>query len=117
MGLKGIFDILHQTVNHDVQASSANAPVSSDPMDQPVRTLELIASLSISSGDLQPVPLSRSGWRPDHICVARVDLPPACFTAGRKSYPWHGHGVLAAAHDLYQRDGFRQSHLSLEYPK
>ncbi len=63
VGLKGIFDILHQTVNHDVQASSANAPVSTDPVDQPVRTLELIASLSISLGlfNLFPFPALDGG--------------------------------------------------------
>jgi regulator of sigma E protease len=62
VGLKGIYDILQQTVSHDVQAS-ANAPVSTDPIDQPVRTLELIASLSISLGifNLFPFPALDGG--------------------------------------------------------
>ncbi len=62
VGLKGIYDILHQTVNHDVQAS-ASAPASTDPIDQPVRTLELIASLSISLGifNLFPFPALDGG--------------------------------------------------------
>jgi regulator of sigma E protease len=63
VGLKGIYDILQQTVNHDVQASASNAPVSTDPIDQPVRTLELIASLSISLGifNLFPFPALDGG--------------------------------------------------------
>jgi len=63
IGLKGIYDILEQTVSHDVEASSAAAPVSTDPVDQPVRTLELIASLSISLGifNLFPFPALDGG--------------------------------------------------------
>lgn len=62
VGLKGIYDILHQTVSHDVQAS-ATAPAAMDPSDQPVRTLELIASLSISLGifNLFPFPALDGG--------------------------------------------------------
>jgi len=62
VGLKGIYDILQQTVSHDVQASAA-APASTDPVDQPVRTLELIASLSISLGvfNLFPFPALDGG--------------------------------------------------------
>ena len=62
VGLKGIYDIMHQTVSHDVQASAAPA-ASSDPVDQPVRTLELIASLSISLGlfNLFPFPALDGG--------------------------------------------------------
>ena len=68
IGLKGIFDILGQSVSHDVQASNNNdgnnAPVpSTDPIDQPVRTLELIASLTISLGvfNLFPFPALDGG--------------------------------------------------------
>jgi regulator of sigma E protease len=66
IGLKGIFDILGQSVSHDVQASNNdnNAPVPSrDPIDQPVRTLELIASLTISLGvfNLFPFPALDGG--------------------------------------------------------
>jgi regulator of sigma E protease len=62
IGLKGIFDVLQQTVSRDVEASTA-APTSTDPMDQPVRTLELIASLSISLGlfNLFPFPALDGG--------------------------------------------------------
>jgi regulator of sigma E protease len=62
VGLKGIYDILHQTVNHDVQASTT-APASTDPVDQPVQTLELLASLSISLGlfNLFPFPALDGG--------------------------------------------------------
>jgi regulator of sigma E protease len=62
VGLKGIYDILQQTVSHDVQASTT-APASTDPVDQPVRTLELIASLSISLGifNLFPFPALDGG--------------------------------------------------------
>ncbi len=62
VGLKGIYDIMQQTVSHDVQASSS-APASTDPIDQPVRTLELIASLSISLGlfNLFPFPALDGG--------------------------------------------------------
>src|SRR5215211_293131 len=68
IGLKGIFDILGQSVSHDVQASnnngSTNVPApASDPIDQPVRTLELIASLTISLGvfNLFPFPALDGG--------------------------------------------------------
>ena len=62
VGLKGIYDILHQTVNHDVQASETPAP-SSDPIDQPVQTLLLLASLTISLGifNLFPFPALDGG--------------------------------------------------------
>jgi regulator of sigma E protease len=62
VGLKGIYDILQQTVSHDVEASTT-APASADPIDQPVRTLELIASLSISLGlfNLFPFPALDGG--------------------------------------------------------
>jgi regulator of sigma E protease len=62
IGLKGIYDIFSQTVSHDVDAS-ASAPTSTDPIDQPVRTLELIASLSISLGvfNLFPFPALDGG--------------------------------------------------------
>src|SRR5512147_2559114 len=53
IGLKGIFDVFEQTVSHDVKASNnpesnsgGTAPVSSNPMDGPVRTLFVLASLS-----------------------------------------------------------------------
>jgi regulator of sigma E protease len=62
VGLKGIYDIFSQTVSHDVDASTT-APTSTDPIDQPVRTLELIASLSISLGifNLFPFPALDGG--------------------------------------------------------
>lgn len=63
VGLKGIYDILQQTVSHDVEATTTSAPASTDPTDQPVRTLELIASLSISLGlfNLFPFPALDGG--------------------------------------------------------
>ena len=67
IGLKGIFDILGQSVSHDVQASNENAanpqPATTAPIDQPVRTLELLASLTISLGvfNLFPFPALDGG--------------------------------------------------------
>ena len=63
IGLKGIFDVLQQTVSRDVEASATTAPASADPMDQPIRTLNLIASLSISLGlfNLFPFPALDGG--------------------------------------------------------
>jgi len=63
VGLKGIFDVLQQTVSRDVEASASAPAASTDPMDQPVRTLELIASLSISLGlfNLFPFPALDGG--------------------------------------------------------
>ena len=70
IGLKGIFDIFEQTVSHDVQASNnidnaggGTAPVTADPMDGPVRTLFVLASLSISLGvfNLLPFPALDGG--------------------------------------------------------
>jgi regulator of sigma E protease len=63
IGLKGIFDVLQQTVSRDVEASSTPAPASADPMDQPIQTLNLIAALSISLGlfNLFPFPALDGG--------------------------------------------------------
>lgn len=63
IGLKGIFDVLQQTVSRDVEATTTAPTSSTDPMDQPVRTLELIASLSISLGlfNLFPFPALDGG--------------------------------------------------------
>lgn len=63
IGLKGIFDVLQQTVSRDVEATTNAPAASTDPMDQPVRTLELIASLSISLGlfNLFPFPALDGG--------------------------------------------------------
>jgi regulator of sigma E protease len=66
IGLKGIYDIIGQTVSRDIEASantSASPAASTDPMDQPVRTLELIAALSISLGvfNLFPFPALDGG--------------------------------------------------------
>jgi regulator of sigma E protease len=62
VGLKGIYDIFSQTVSRDVDVSTS-APPSTDPLNQPVRTLELIASLSISLGvfNLFPFPALDGG--------------------------------------------------------
>ncbi len=61
VGLKGIYDILHQTVSHDVKASAA-APTSTDPFG-PYTTPLLIASISISLGlfNLFPFPALDGG--------------------------------------------------------
>ncbi len=66
IGLKGIYDIIGQTVSRDIEASanaSAGTAPSADPMDQPIRTLELIAALSISLGvfNLFPFPALDGG--------------------------------------------------------
>ena len=73
IGLKGIFDILGQSVSRDMEAASNNsapaantdgsAPVPTSPSDRPVRTLELLASLSISLGvfNLFPFPALDGG--------------------------------------------------------
>ena len=63
IGLKGIFDVLQQTVSRDVEATTTAPTSSPDPMNQPVRTLELIASLSISLGlfNLFPFPALDGG--------------------------------------------------------
>ena len=64
IGLKGIYDIIGQTVSHDVEATTnAGAPATTNPADQPVRTLELIAGLSISLGifNLFPFPALDGG--------------------------------------------------------
>lgn len=63
IGLKGIYDIMEQSVSHDVEAS-ASAPASqTNPLDAPIRTLNLIASLSISLGifNLFPFPALDGG--------------------------------------------------------
>jgi regulator of sigma E protease len=69
IGLKGIFDILEQSVARDMEATNnassgvGSAPVPTDPVDAPIRTLELLASLSISLGvfNLLPFPALDGG--------------------------------------------------------
>jgi len=63
IGLKGIYDVLQKSVSHDVQASSGPAPASTNPVDQPISTLELLASLTISLGvfNLFPFPALDGG--------------------------------------------------------
>jgi regulator of sigma E protease len=72
IGLKGIFDILGQSVSRDVQAvnnpapsttGSGSAATPASPVDRPIRTLELLASLSISLGvfNLFPFPALDGG--------------------------------------------------------
>ena len=63
IGLKGIYDVFSQTVSRDVDATTAAPAASTDPFDQPIRTLELIASLSISLGvfNLFPFPALDGG--------------------------------------------------------
>jgi regulator of sigma E protease len=64
IGLKGIFDIMRQSVTNDVEASrTPSTPAASGPLDKPVQTLFLIASLSISLGlfNLFPFPALDGG--------------------------------------------------------
>ena len=67
VGLKGIFDIMGQSVANDVETSRTNAaaPASaaSNPFNVPVQTLFIIASLSISLGifNLFPFPALDGG--------------------------------------------------------
>ena len=64
VGLKGIFDMMKQSVANDVEASNTpSTSTSSGPLDKPVQTLFLIASLSISLGiiNLFPFPALDGG--------------------------------------------------------
>ncbi len=56
IGLKGIFDIMEQSVSHDVEASASASAATTNPMNAPIRTLNLIAVLSISLGILNLFP-------------------------------------------------------------
>jgi regulator of sigma E protease len=63
IGLKGIYDIMEQSITHDVEASASAPASSTNPLDAPIRTLNLIASLSISLGifNLFPFPALDGG--------------------------------------------------------
>jgi regulator of sigma E protease len=64
VGLKGIFDILSQSVSNDVEASQAQpASAAPSPYNAPVQTLSIIAMLSISLGifNLFPFPALDGG--------------------------------------------------------
>jgi regulator of sigma E protease len=65
IGLKGIYDIMKQSVANDVQASQSSTATSSapSPYNRPVQTLFLIAALSISLGvfNLFPFPALDGG--------------------------------------------------------
>lgn len=65
IGLKGIFDIMSQSVSNDVEASQAQPPASSSAPNPnaPVQTLSIVALLSISLGifNLFPFPALDGG--------------------------------------------------------
>lgn len=64
VGLKGIFDIMSQSVSNDVEASQAQPAASTpSPYNAPVQTLSIIALLSISLGifNLFPFPALDGG--------------------------------------------------------
>jgi regulator of sigma E protease len=63
IGLKGIYDIMERSVSHDVGASASAPAASANPMEAPIRTLNLIAVLSISLGifNLFPFPALDGG--------------------------------------------------------
>jgi len=63
IGPIGIYRIFEQTVAQDIQSSQAASTPSSDPFDKPIRTLNLIASISISLGvfNLLPFPALDGG--------------------------------------------------------
>ena len=65
IGMKGIFDIMEQSVSSDVEAAQSNAASSApfNPFNQPVDTLFILASLSISLGvfNLFPFPALDGG--------------------------------------------------------
>jgi regulator of sigma E protease len=65
VGMKGIFDIMEQSVSNDVEVARTNATSTSasSPFNQPVQTLFILASLSISLGifNLFPFPALDGG--------------------------------------------------------
>ncbi len=63
VGLKGIFDIMEQSVSNDVEASAQPASSTPSPYNAPVQTLSIIALLSISLGifNLFPFPALDGG--------------------------------------------------------
>jgi regulator of sigma E protease len=65
VGLKGIFDIMERSVSNDVEVARTNtaSPAVSNPFNQPVQTLFILASLSISLGifNLFPFPALDGG--------------------------------------------------------
>lgn len=65
IGLKGIFDIMRRSISSDVESSQRNAASTSQPSPyaQPVQTLSLLVSLSISLGifNLFPFPALDGG--------------------------------------------------------
>jgi regulator of sigma E protease len=68
VGLKGIFDIMQQSVSNDVEASQSNTVTvtpsnAPNPYNKPVQTLSMIAMLSISLGifNLFPFPALDGG--------------------------------------------------------
>ena len=65
VGMKGIFDIMEQSVSNDVEVArtNTNTNTATDPFNQPVQTLFILASLSISLGvfNLFPFPALDGG--------------------------------------------------------
>ena len=56
IGPIGIYRIFEQTVAQDIRSSQAGSSASADPFDKPIRTLNLIASISISLGVFNILP-------------------------------------------------------------
>lgn len=63
VGPVGIFRIFEQTVSKDVQSVQSDTTASPDPLDKPINTLGVIASISISLGvfNLLPIPALDGG--------------------------------------------------------
>lgn len=66
IGLKGIYDIMEQSVSNDMEASSTPAPTTAEPVSNPfdkMMTLMIVASLSVSLGvfNLFPFPALDGG--------------------------------------------------------
>ncbi|HEY5728776.1 MAG TPA: M50 family metallopeptidase [Anaerolineales bacterium] len=63
IGLKGIFDIMGQSVSNDVEANRTRSTTTASPYNAPVETLSLIAILSLSLGifNLFPFPALDGG--------------------------------------------------------
>ncbi len=65
VGMKGIFDIMGQSVSNDVEVARTNTATggTNNPFNQPVQTLFILASLSISLGifNLFPFPALDGG--------------------------------------------------------
>jgi hypothetical protein len=101
VGLKGIFDIMEQSVSNDVEATQTQTTSSApSPYNAPCRRFPSSPPVH-QPGHLQSLPVPRAGRRTHPLCVAGAHLPPPRAAPVRKPRAWHRALMLLLAVMIY----------------